>query len=124
MYTNRQSFNPDAPAHYCICIQGAFESSWLEMLSGIWVISGQDISERHITTLVGHVADQAALLGVLNQLYNLSFALISVERMKDTPELRLIKSQGQHRGPSAQNSEDYCAKRAARTDFPKTDSGP
>ena len=34
-----------------------------------------------VTTLCGELADQAALVGVLNQLYNLRVAVLSVTRV-------------------------------------------
>jgi hypothetical protein len=39
----------------------------------------------HITTLVGRLPDQAALIGVLNHLYDLGLALISLECLQDEP---------------------------------------
>jgi len=73
--------NPDDPAQYRICAQGIFSSSWLDMLSGEWAIAGHPAGRPGATTLVGRVADQAALMGVLEQLYCLGLPLLSIEQL-------------------------------------------
>ena len=73
--------NPDAPAHYRICAQGRFSPSWLDMLSGEWVIAGYPADQPGATTLVGRVMDQAALIGVIEQLYSLGLPLLSIEHL-------------------------------------------
>ena len=62
------ALNPDDPARYRICAQGRFSPSWLDMLSGEWTIAGHPADRPGATTLVGRVLDQAALIGVLEQL--------------------------------------------------------
>lgn len=79
MSTDTKHLNPHAPTHYCICAQGVFDQCWLEMLSGVWVLEERVDSGAHMTTLIGCVADQAALLGVLNHLCDLGMPLLSVE---------------------------------------------
>lgn len=69
----------DAPAHYRICAQGRFSPSWLDMLSGEWIIAGHPADRPGATTLVGRVLDQAALMGVLEQLYSLGLPLLLIE---------------------------------------------
>jgi len=68
----------DKPAIYHIEIQGALSPHWADYLGGL------EINNRHqqdstLTTLEGEIMDQAALLGVLNSLYNLGFPLLAVE---------------------------------------------
>ncbi len=69
----------DDPAHYRICAVGMFNPNWLEMLSGEWAITDKPAIQAEVTILVGQVLDQAALLGVLEQLYSLGLPLLSVE---------------------------------------------
>lgn len=52
-------------------------TAWFENIT----IIPQDNNE---TLLVGQFADQAALRGFLDQLWNLNFTLLSVERIKST----------------------------------------
>ncbi len=77
------ALHQDHAAHYRICTQGHFEACWLEMLSGVWVIDRHQPSGTATTRLVGQVADQAALMGVLAQIYNLGFPLLLVEYLAD-----------------------------------------
>lgn len=100
MFTDLQELNPDSPARYRICAQGAFDARWLDMLSGAWVIGDHHSNELRITIFVGCVADQAALVGVLNHLYNLGLSLISVEWLTDAPK-SMPPSKAAHRYPSA-----------------------
>jgi len=86
MPTDARALNPDAPAHYCICAQGPLDDRWLEMLSGVWVIQDNDERDPQVTTLVGSVAEQAALLGVLNHLCDLGIPLLSVEWLFQAPD--------------------------------------
>jgi len=68
----------DEPAKYRIQIQGSLGPHWSELMGGleISVTKSQDLP---VTTLTGEVRDQAALMGVLNGLYALGYALLSVE---------------------------------------------
>jgi len=60
---------------------GSLDKSWSKRLGGLTICS--DNAERtngvEMTTLTGELIDQAALLGVLNALYNLRLTLWSVE---------------------------------------------
>ena len=68
------------PAIYLIQIQGSLDPQWSSRLSGLSIQTQHYDDDRlPITTLSGHLIDQAALIGVLNTLYDLRFPLISVE---------------------------------------------
>ena len=71
--------NPGDPAQYRICAQGLFSPNWLNMLSGEWAIAEHPADRPGATTLVGRVMDQAALMGALEQLYDLGLPLLSIE---------------------------------------------
>ena len=73
----------DHPARYRICAQGLFEDCWLDMLSGVWVICHHQPERKGVTVLIGKVIDQAALMGVLEQLYSLGFPLLLVEHLAE-----------------------------------------
>jgi len=51
---------------------GDLDGSWLDHIQGMTVLKSQEAVERSTTTLTGCLIDQAALLGVLNNLYNLA----------------------------------------------------
>ena len=68
----------DRKATYRIRIQGSLSRSWADYLGGLDIEVNRE-SAWPITTLSGPVQDQAALLGVLNSLYDLGFPLLNVE---------------------------------------------
>lgn len=70
----------DELAHYCIRVQGLLDGSWAVMLGNMQLASEQRSDAQYITTLRGAVVDQAALMGVLNLMYDLGMVLLSVER--------------------------------------------
>ena len=66
------------PAVCVIRVRGALSSDWSERLGGMRITVVR--AGRHtITELVGRLADQAALHGVLSALYELGLPLVSVE---------------------------------------------
>lgn len=65
------------------------QSYWFE---GMTITTGYDDDGRPITTLTGHLADQAALHGVLSKIRDMNLPLISVSRasldLMDGPSTR------------------------------------
>lgn len=66
-------------AFYHITVQGALDVAWQEWFSGMDIAIEQD-KDGVVTTLKGVVADQAALRGILNKLWDLNLTIISVKR--------------------------------------------
>jgi hypothetical protein len=64
---------------YRICVLGWLDESWSGRLGGMTITRGQSAGHLPMTTLIGQVKDQAALLGVLNVLYELHLPLLSVK---------------------------------------------
>ena len=72
------------PATYRIRVKGYLEDNWSDRLGGMVIkATGESEGARKIT-LVGRLADQAALFGVLNTLYGLHLPLLSVEYVDDS----------------------------------------
>lgn len=78
--------NEDRQAHlerahkYLIRVQGRISQKWAAWFEDM-SISVDGIGDNLIvTTLTGEIADQAALQGLLQKLYNLGFPLIEVRR--------------------------------------------
>ena len=67
------------PTIYQITVTGRLAPEWADYLSGVTITINESGSQT-TTTLSGEFMDQAALMGVLNNLYNLSFIILSVER--------------------------------------------
>ena len=62
---------------YEICIGGRLDSSWSEWFEGLEMHP----CGENWTILCGRVADQAALLGILNKLCRLNLPLVSVNEV-------------------------------------------
>ncbi len=69
----------DQPGTYEIKVQGLIGRHWLRAFKDLQITAvGED--GWAITTLAGCMIDQAALQGVLQQLYTLGLVLLSVQR--------------------------------------------
>jgi hypothetical protein len=64
---------------YEIHVQGQLGSDWSEWLENLEV----QLLENGEMILYGPIADQAALMGVLNKLNRLNLALLSINEIKD-----------------------------------------
>lgn len=78
----------DMPAMYRICVLGGLESSWAERLWGMKTDPIEPTTEQETTEMVGEVVDQAALVGIINALYNSGHTVVSVERLLPNADLR------------------------------------
>ena len=77
----------DTPATYRICFIVGLESSWAERLWGMTSAPIEEAGDPEQTELVGEVADQAVLVGIINALYNLGHTVVSVERLNPDADL-------------------------------------
>lgn len=70
-----------SPATYRISVVGILEKSFSDRLCGLTIRNTEPDQSvgKPVSTLTGQLADQAALLGVLNALYNMRMPLIAVE---------------------------------------------
>ena len=75
----KKYFRFEKPATYRIRIQGDINDSLTGRLGGMTITTTRSADKVAVTTLEGHVADQAALSGLLNTLYDLHMVLLSVE---------------------------------------------
>jgi len=63
---------------YQITVQGTLDPEWATWLHDLTITSAE-VDGQPITTLRGPVADQAALRGILNKLWDLNLTVISVK---------------------------------------------
>jgi hypothetical protein len=70
-----------APAHYRIKLKERLDHIWSD-----WFEQMVMSTENDQTTLIGPVADQAALHGLLVRIRDLNLTLIEVERIEPYPE--------------------------------------
>jgi hypothetical protein len=74
------------PAKYAIQVPGRLDESWSDWIEGMTIKVESEGGGPTITTLTGVVADQAALQGLLNQLYGMGLSLISVNLVETDGE--------------------------------------
>lgn len=72
----------DTSASYEICVQGNLDASWSDRLGGVSIQSNNCADTAPVTMLSGSLIDQAALMGVLNALYDLGMPLLSVQYLE------------------------------------------
>ena len=75
----------DLPVRYRIRVQGELSASWSSRLSAMVITVRQPKNQPPVTTLTGELRDQAALMGVLNTLYDMGCPLLKVERLGALP---------------------------------------
>ncbi len=67
------------PAIYRIRVRGRLDASWSDRVGGMQVTETRGSDGEAETILVGRLADQAALAGILNALYELHLPVLSAE---------------------------------------------
>ena len=98
MKTGEQELTLHESATYQIKVPGRLDETWLDWAGGMTVaVEGQGSGSR-VTTFTGTI-DQAALHGLLRQLYALGLPLISVRCIErsseDAPESDQPQVQGE-----------------------------
>jgi len=71
----------DTSAVYRIKIQGRLDPSWITNMCDMTVHHDIGQDQRVVTTITGELADQAALMGILNLVYDLRCPLLSLETL-------------------------------------------
>ena len=82
---NAQRLSMDQPATYQILAQGWVGERWADWFNGMTITREGGDAQPPITILTGRVADQAALRGLLQQLYDLGLPLLQVARQEEQP---------------------------------------
>jgi hypothetical protein len=75
----------DRPGSYRIRVGGLLSASFADRLGDMTFTVRHAASQQPVTTLTGEVIDQAALMGVLDALYDMGFPLLKVERLGPPP---------------------------------------
>ena len=70
------------PAMYRICIQGTLDKNWSDYFGGMTIEHESDPNHHSMTIMTGRLADQSALVGVLNSLHDIGCPILSVERVE------------------------------------------
>jgi hypothetical protein len=72
-------FSVGSPAIYRIIVFGHADADLSDELGGMQMTPARSDDGSETMTLVGRVADQGALIGVLNALYSMRMPVLSVE---------------------------------------------
>ncbi|HEY6286447.1 MAG TPA: hypothetical protein VIX20_12345 [Ktedonobacteraceae bacterium] len=75
-HTNASMFEP---ATYRICILGKLDKNWSDYCAGMKIEHDMMLNQYPVTILTGLLVDQAALIWVINTLYDLGCPLLVVE---------------------------------------------
>ena len=70
----------DQPGVYRITVTGHLDAAWSEILHDMAIVNRCE-SETVVTTVTGRLPDQAALIGVLNALYDRHVVVLAVETL-------------------------------------------
>lgn len=73
----------DAPGNYRIRVLGRYAAPHFDALCGMSHYTSRVHGNPAITTLTGVVVDQACLISVLIELYDLGYPLLDVKRLSD-----------------------------------------
>ena len=71
------------PAIYRIRVRGHLDGKWSERLEGMNITEVRHSEKDDQTILVGRLADQAALAGVMNTLYEQHLPVLSVDCLEE-----------------------------------------
>ena len=79
---NAQSdFSFTKVAIYKIVVKGEINDGWLERMWGFHL--SKDKKKKGVSVIVGQIADQSALSGILNTLYDKHMTVISVNMLSE-----------------------------------------
>jgi hypothetical protein len=67
------------PATYRVCIVGTLDKKYSDYCGGMAIEHEIVLNQYPVTILTGRMIDQAALIGVINSLYDFGCPLLSVE---------------------------------------------
>jgi hypothetical protein len=70
------------PAIYRIRIQGLLDKNWSDYCGGMTIEHQGDPKRYAMSSLTGKLADQSALIGVLNSLFDIGYPILSVEYLE------------------------------------------
>jgi hypothetical protein len=84
MQTSESSLTLARPAIYRLHVQGYLDQSWSAQLD-LTIKTAHDAGGHPVTELTGRLADQAALMGVIDWLYLMGLPLLLVECLELEP---------------------------------------
>ena len=77
--------------HFQIIVKGWVKESWSKWLGNLSIDPKFDDHSRQITIITGKVSDQAALRGLMNQIWDLNLVILSFQQI----DLKLDEQEGE-----------------------------
>ena len=77
-----KGFDFDSPAVFRIEVKGVVREELMDILGAMKIKYSKNDNEISITQLEGKVLDQAALMGVLNTLYEMRYPIMNIELIR------------------------------------------
>lgn len=106
METDRPGVSLFEPAAYRICIQGILDKNWSDYCGGMTIEHESDPKQNAMTILTGRLADQSALIGVLNWLHDLGCPILAVE-YKEAGEMPILPDLQNDTGEKHEYAQEY-----------------
>lgn len=75
-----RQFVMDTPSRYLIRVVGELDKSWLGFFDTLSIVVCTGAAPYTISTVCTHQADQAAVMGLLNSLYDFGYPIVSFEK--------------------------------------------
>ena len=96
MSQNDKLYLFDQPGRYRIFVQGQLSTNWSTRLSDMEITVQEPVDQKPVTILTGEVRDQAALMGVLNTLYDMRCTVLKIEQLDanlstDNPQAKQLE---------------------------------
>ena len=96
MSQNDKLYLFDQPSRYRIFVQGQLSTNWSTRLSDMEITVQEPVDQKPVTILTGEVRDQAALMGVLNTLYDMRCTVLKIEQLDanlstDNPQAKQLE---------------------------------
>lgn len=76
---NVAKLSRSAPLTYAICVSGMLDSHWAKSLGDLSITTETAPNQNAVTWLRGEVRDQAALVGLIDRLFDLGTVLVLVD---------------------------------------------
>ncbi|HEX6552125.1 MAG TPA: hypothetical protein VF026_05130 [Ktedonobacteraceae bacterium] len=106
METDHSAVSLLEPAVYRICIQGILDKNWSDYCGGMTIEHESDPKPYAMTILTGRLADQSALIGVLNWLLDLGCPILAVE-CKEAGEMLILLDLLNDTGEKIEHVQEY-----------------
>jgi hypothetical protein len=87
------------PVNCLITVRGRLEEHWSPWLEGLALSYRKDGAGQEVTDLVGILADQSALHGVLHRIWNMNLSVLSVNTSLDAGGAKATPDRGDIQDP-------------------------